>query len=120
MLTKRHGSTVKRHFARGKQDYDISFLGGAAAQTIDHQDEALVTGITRSSDGVYVLALGSRFKRVYAYANCEKDGDITQTCIVADGNQDNTVTVYTYVAGTLDDIEAQVSVHMELVDSGGT
>ena len=124
-MNKRLAGTVYRTYARGAQIYSLSFLASAASTAIQHQDEAVVTGVTRSSDGVYVFTLGPRYKRIVPMGqpNVELGTATKWTAAVysiTEGDQANAFSVAVKLDGTLDDPEAAVTVVLHLVDAGGT
>lgn len=123
-FVNRLAGVLKKTYARGKQDYDFEFFASEtpASCVINSQDEGLIsTTVTRSSDGVYVFTFagGERFLRIYGYTNVCKTADWGSKVLVATdgGGSVNTFTVEVDAAGTLDDPEAKVWVHLELVDS---
>jgi len=124
-MNKRLGGIPVRCYARGAQLYAFSFLASAASTALQHGDEAVVTGVTRTTDGVYVATLGPRFKRIYAAGapNIELGTATKWTGAVYDvveGDAANSVSIATKLDGALDDPEAAVTVLLWLVDAGGT
>lgn len=97
--------------------YHVAIDAQESGAALEHQDEAVVTSFSRSTDGVYVLTFAPRFKRVCPVGapNVRANGDWTATAVPVEGNQTNTVTVRTYTAGTLDDPDAVVDVGLWLV-----
>lgn len=62
-INNRVGSYSEASFNRESALYTVTFKP-TATPTIQDQDEAIVSGVTRTSAGLYVLALRGRYNRV--------------------------------------------------------
>jgi hypothetical protein len=110
------GGVPVRGFAEA-YPYSIILDADESAPALSYQDGGLVTTFSRSSDGVYVCTLSHRYERIVVVScNVRKNGDWTTTIIPVEGNAAaNTLTVYTRLAGTLDDPDVEVDIAVRLV-----
>ena len=76
-LNKRLGPFKEMSFAKAADPYRVRFTAaGVTPCTGLVQDEGLVSSVTRTGAGTYVLHLRSRFMRIICVApNVEKSGD---------------------------------------------
>lgn len=120
--TKRLGSVPVKCYCRGAQLYAVT-IDAQSSPTIQHQDEAVISGVSRSSAGVYVLTLVPEFKRVYPAGapNVAKAGDWKANVKTrTEGNATATVTVEVVNGAAAADPSADVDLLLYLVDAGGS
>jgi hypothetical protein len=115
----RQGQVPEMTFAKQGNSCSLEFLADESAAALTWQDEGVVESFARSTDGVYVLTLRDRYLRISLSAPCvQKNADFTATAIAVDGGAaTNTITVYTYLAGTLDDPDVAVTLNFRLLTS---
>ncbi len=121
-LKKVVGQFLAKLFAREGSFYSFRFTGN---ETFDSttlvQDSGVISSVTRSSDGVYVLTLNPRFKRVVPCGapnvHSSDEWHANYSAVVQGGAAANTVTVATRSASALDDSEADISGVLFLVTS---
>lgn len=124
-MKHRAASIPVRTYARNVAMVAVSFLASEASTAIQHQDEAVIGSISRTSDGVYVLTLNTtnHFKRIYLAGapNVEKTGKwYANGHTIVEGSSTNAVTVEVMVDGVKDDPEAAVTLLLYCVLAGGS